>query len=97
MIISHLLEAILILTLGLLLARENRHRDRVQSQDEGGMQGRDFNATAFSDLTDCENPKYVKKILSLWKKKVPPHPPPPPFFLVRVSWDRTEIKIASTS
>lgn len=59
MIISHLLEVVLILALGLLLAHENRRRDHVQSQQEGGMEGRDFSATAFSDLTDRENLKYV--------------------------------------
>ena len=59
MIVSHLLEIILILTLGLLLAHENHRRDRIQSQDEGGMEGRDLNATAFSDLTDRENLKDV--------------------------------------
>lgn len=59
MIVSHLLEVVLILTLGILLARENRRRDTLQSQAEGGMEGRDFDATAFLDLTDRENPKCV--------------------------------------
>lgn len=58
MIVSHLVEVVLIITLGFLLARENRRRDDVQSQDEGGMGGRDFDATAFLDLTDRENLKY---------------------------------------
>lgn len=58
MIVSHLVEVVLILTLGLLLARENSRRDRIQSQDEGGMEGRDLDATAFSDLTDRENSNF---------------------------------------
>lgn len=65
MIVSHLVEVVLILTLGLLLARENSRRDRIQSQDEGGMEGRDLDATAFSDLTDRENSKYVSCLLDL--------------------------------
>lgn len=64
MIVSHLLEVVLILTLRLLLARENRRRDRMQSQYEGGMEGRDLDATAFSDLTDRENSKYVSCLLT---------------------------------
>ncbi|PGH27238.1 hypothetical protein AJ80_01195 [Polytolypa hystricis UAMH7299] len=57
MIVSHLLEAVLVVILGVLLARENRRRDRIQSQEEGGLEGRDLNATAFSDMTDRENMK----------------------------------------
>ncbi|KAM0712148.1 hypothetical protein Q7P37_011242 [Cladosporium fusiforme] len=55
MIVSHLLEAALILLLRFILARENRRRDKVQSAMEGGLEGRDLNATAFGDLTDWEN------------------------------------------
>ena len=57
MIVSHLIEVVVILTLRYLLSRENRRRDRVQSQDDGGLEGRDLDATAFSDMTDRENLK----------------------------------------
>ncbi|KAK2788547.1 hypothetical protein FQN52_006660 [Onygenales sp. PD_12] len=57
MIVSHLIEAVLISTLGLLLRRENKLRDRIQSQQEGGLEGRDLAATAFLDMTDRENMK----------------------------------------
>jgi hypothetical protein len=59
MIVSHLIEAVLISILGLLLRWENQKRDRLQSQMEGGLEGRDLDATAFLDLTDRENMKYV--------------------------------------
>lgn len=59
MIVSHLIEAVLISALGLLLRWENKKRDRIQSQMEGGLEGRDLGATAFMDLTDRENLKYV--------------------------------------
>jgi hypothetical protein len=59
MIVSHLIEAVLITALGLLLRWENKKRDRIQSQMEGGLEGRDLGATAFLDLTDRENLKYV--------------------------------------
>lgn len=59
MIVSHLIEAFLITTLGLLLRWENKKRDKIQSQMEGGLEGRDLDATAFLDLTDRENLKYV--------------------------------------
>ncbi|KGO45643.1 Major facilitator superfamily domain, general substrate transporter [Penicillium expansum] len=55
MIVSHLIEAVLISILGLLLRWENQKRDRIQSQMEGGLEGRDLDATAFLDLTDREN------------------------------------------
>lgn len=58
MIVSHLIEACLIATLGLLLRWENKKRDKIQSQMEGGLEGRDLDATAFLDLTDRENLKY---------------------------------------
>ena len=57
MIVSHLIEAVLISTLGLLLRWENQKRDRVESQMEGGLEGRDLGSTAFLDLTDRENLK----------------------------------------
>lgn len=59
MIVSHFLEVIVILLLRVLLSRENRRRDRVQSEREGGLDGRDLDATAFADLTDRENLKYA--------------------------------------
>jgi hypothetical protein len=51
MIVSHLIEVVLVLTLRFLLARENK----IQSAMEGGLEGRDLDATAFGDLTDKEN------------------------------------------
>jgi hypothetical protein len=63
MIVSHLIEAVVISCLGLLLRWENKKRDRIQSQMEGGLEGRDLDATAFLDLTDRENLKYVFTIL----------------------------------
>lgn len=63
MIVSHLIEAVLITTLGLLLRWENKKRDRIQSQMEGGLEGRDLDATAFLDLTDRENLKYGFSVL----------------------------------
>lgn len=59
MITSHLIEVVLISSLGLLLRWENQKRDRIQSQMEGGLEGRDLDSTAFLDLTDRENLKYV--------------------------------------
>lgn len=55
MIVSHFIEVIVISILRILLSRENRRRDRVQSEREGGLEGRDLDATAFADLTDREN------------------------------------------
>lgn len=66
MIVSHLIEVVLIATLGFLLRWENQRRDRVQSQMEGGLEGRDLDATAFLDLTDRENLKYVFSSLVSW-------------------------------
>lgn len=63
MIVSHLIEVILIIALGFLLRWENQRRDRIQSQMEGGLEGRDLDATAFLDLTDRENLKYVPLLL----------------------------------
>ena len=64
MIVSHLLEVCTISTLWFLLSNENKRRDRVQSEMEGGLEGRDLDATAFGDLTDRENLKYVHLDLS---------------------------------
>ena len=58
MIVSHLLEVCAVITLWLLLLHENKRRDRVQSAEAGGLEGRDLDATAFGDLTDRENLKY---------------------------------------
>ncbi|KAF2719980.1 MFS general substrate transporter [Polychaeton citri CBS 116435] len=55
MIVSHLIEVCVILVLRFILAAENKRRDRIQSQMEGGLGGRDLEATAFSDMTDREN------------------------------------------
>jgi hypothetical protein len=52
MIVSHLIEVCVILLLRMLLSRENRRRDRIQSALPGGLEGRDLDATAFADLTD---------------------------------------------
>ena len=57
MITSHLLEVCTIILLWVLLSNENRRRDRIQSEMEGGLEGRDLDATAFGDLTDRENLK----------------------------------------
>lgn len=59
MIVSHLIEVCLIVLLGVLLRNENKRRDRVQAQEAGGLEGRDIDATAFSDMTDRENIKYA--------------------------------------
>jgi hypothetical protein len=55
MIVSHLIEVCVILLLRFVLVRENKRRDAIQSQMPGGLEGRDMDATAFSDMTDREN------------------------------------------
>ena len=55
MIVSHLIEVVVIITLRTLLNRENKKRDKIQSQMPGGLEGRDLAASAFSDMTDREN------------------------------------------
>ena len=61
MVVSHLLEVVVILTLRVLLSRENRRRDRLQGIGEGEVEEvklereRERDRTAFSDLTDREN------------------------------------------
>ncbi|EXJ86942.1 hypothetical protein A1O3_03896 [Capronia epimyces CBS 606.96] len=55
MIVSHLLEVVVIITFWILMSAENRRRDKIQAQEEGGLEGRDLDATAFGDLTDREN------------------------------------------
>ena len=55
MIVSHLIEVCLVITLRTVLYLENRRRDKIQSQQEGGLEGRDLDATAFGDMTDREN------------------------------------------
>ncbi|KAI0121182.1 putative MFS allantoate transporter [Xylariales sp. AK1849] len=55
MIVSHLLEVCIIITFWVLMSRENRRRDKVQSAVAGGLEGRDLDSTAFADMTDREN------------------------------------------
>ena len=55
MIVSHLLQVIVILVLREILRRENKRRDQLQGVTEGGLDGRDLDATAFGDMTDKEN------------------------------------------
>jgi len=55
MIVSHLIEVVLIITLRFLLHWENVKRDKIQRDLPGGLEGRDLDATAFSDMTDREN------------------------------------------
>ncbi|KXT05015.1 hypothetical protein AC578_10337 [Pseudocercospora eumusae] len=55
MIVSHLIEFAVVIVLRVMLARENARRDRIQSMQEGGLEGRDLDSTAFSDMTDREN------------------------------------------
>jgi hypothetical protein len=55
MIVSHLIEASLILTFWCLMKRENIRRDELQAAQEGGEEGRDLDATAYGDLPDREN------------------------------------------
>jgi MFS transporter, ACS family, DAL5 transporter family protein len=61
MIVSHLLEVVIILTLRVLLGRENKRRDKLQgigeSEDEEVKleRERERDRTAFSDMTDREN------------------------------------------
>lgn len=55
MIVSHLIEVCLIVAFWVLMKRENMRRDRIQAAQEGGLEGRDLNATAYVDMTDREN------------------------------------------
>ncbi|KAN0096515.1 putative MFS allantoate transporter [Hyaloscypha variabilis] len=61
MVVSHLLEVVVILTLRVLLSRENKRRDKLQgvSESEGedskAERERERDRTAFSDMTDREN------------------------------------------
>jgi hypothetical protein len=57
MIVSHLIEVCLIITLWTLMKWENAKRDKIQAAEPGGLEGRDLDATAFGDLTDRENMK----------------------------------------
>ena len=50
---------------------ENVRRDKIQSEAEGGLAGRDLDATAFSDMTDRENLKYVILALSVAPSRRP--------------------------
>ncbi|KAK5012369.1 hypothetical protein LTR39_004186 [Cryomyces antarcticus] len=58
MIVSHLIEVCVVLALRFLLSRENHRRDALQAAQEGGLEGRDLDATAFGDMTDKENPNF---------------------------------------
>lgn len=64
MIVSHLLEVVVILTLRMLLSRENKRRDMVQgigreeSEEMKVERKRERDRTAFSDMTDRENPNF---------------------------------------
>ena len=55
MIVAHLLEACIVISLRIMLSLENKRRDKIQSLQEGGLEGRDLDSTAFSDMTDREN------------------------------------------
>jgi MFS family permease len=61
MIVAHLLEVVVILLLRVLLARDNKARDRAQGitglegEEEKARQERERDETAFSDMTDREN------------------------------------------
>ena len=57
MIVSHLIEVVIVLTLRFVLKRENVRRDKIQRLQEGGLAGRDLDATAFSDMT-VRSPAY---------------------------------------
>jgi hypothetical protein len=57
MIVCSLVGIVLTALMGFILRRENKRRDRIQSQAEGGLDGRDLAATAFLDMTDKENLK----------------------------------------
>lgn len=64
MIVSHLIEVVVILTLRVLLARENRRRDIRQGIHAGESEilkaerERERDRTAFSDMTDRENENF---------------------------------------
>lgn len=55
MIVSHLIEACLVIILRVMLSRENAKRDRRFA--EAGQE-RNLDETAFSDMTDRENENF---------------------------------------
>lgn len=61
MIVSHLLEVVVVITLRILLSRENKRRDMIQGIEDGESDDlkeareRERDRTAFSDMTDREN------------------------------------------
>ncbi|KAI9842385.1 MAG: hypothetical protein M1837_007305, partial [Sclerophora amabilis] len=55
MLVSHLIEVAVILTLELLLSRANKKRDRAQQSMSEVERELDRSRTAFSDMTDREN------------------------------------------
>lgn len=59
MIVTLFLECISVAVLGILMKWENTRRDKLQLTQEDGFEARDLDATAFADLTDRENLKYV--------------------------------------
>ena len=62
MIVSHLLEACIVITLRIILSMENKRRDKIQGREEGGLEARDLDSTAFSDMTDRENLNFRYKL-----------------------------------
>lgn len=54
MIFCHLASVVLIFSFRILLSMENRRRDRIS----GGQEQPDLDETAFSDLTDRQNPNF---------------------------------------
>lgn len=55
LIVSPFLEVCIVLLLKILLSRENTRQVRIQRVIEGRSDGRDHDATAFSDMTGREN------------------------------------------
>lgn len=55
MIVSHLLQILSTIAFWYVCRKENRRRDLVQGVESGAEDDRDFDATAFSDMTDREN------------------------------------------
>lgn len=51
MIVSHLIEVCLVITIRTILSIENKRRDKLQEGQE-----RNLDETAFGDMTDRENP-----------------------------------------
>lgn len=62
MIVSHLLEVVVVALLWILLKRENKRRDNLRDSTardvHGDGSGVDADLSAFSDMTDKENPNF---------------------------------------